>query len=144
MDLASGALTQLTHDGGDFVQGAPAWSPDSQRLAIAGQSGGIREIAVASGKAATLTNEKLIPEAWTPDGRTLLCINTNGTRLSRMTPGEGGEPQVVLATQHQQFGYRLSPDDRYVVYQSDEGGRVTVYVASFPSFAEKTRIPVQS
>jgi len=144
MDLASGVLTQLTHDGGDLVRGAPAWSADSQRLAIAGQAGGIREIEVASGKAATLTNEKLTPEAWTPDGRTLLCINTNGTRLSRLTLGEGAKAQVILATQHQQVGYRLSPDGRYVLYQSDEGGHFTVYVASFPSFAEKIRIPVQS
>jgi Tol biopolymer transport system component len=139
MDLASGLLTRMTRDFRDD-DSAPAWSPDSQRLAITQTNGGIQEITVASGKARLLTKELLTAEDWSPDGRSLVCNDPNGNRLSLLLLADGARLQTILDTPYGKITFRLSPDGQYVVYASDESGQGEVYVASFPSFAVKRKV----
>ena len=48
-------------------------------------------------------------------------------------PGGEGEPFALFETEHNELNPALSPDARYVAYQSDESGRDEVYVMRFPS-----------
>ena len=142
MDLATGVMTRMTRDGQDnSLYGLLAWSPDSQRLAVTGLGGGIREVALASGKVTVLLPDNFSAEDWTPDGRSLLAINKEATGLSLFTPGEGAKPKTVLDTPYPKYNFRFSPDGQYVAYSSLEaGGTGDVYVASFPSFAAKRKV----
>jgi len=51
-----------------------------------------------------------------------------------------GEVRVLSATPHHEVFARISPDRRWVAYNSDETGRWEVYVASYPELAERIRI----
>src|SRR5262249_8681702 len=50
------------------------------------------------------------------------------------------KPQPLLTTRYMTINMRISPDGKYVAYESEETGRSEVFVASFPSFAEKHRL----
>ncbi len=140
MDLATGVMTRMTSDTQNSVFAFPHWTPDSQRLAISKNSGGIRDVAVASGKVTELLPDTYFAEDWTPDGRSVLINSQNGTGLSLFTPGEGAKPKMILETPYSKTNFRFSPDGKYVAYVSAEAGPSDVYVASFPSFAIKRKV----
>jgi serine/threonine protein kinase len=142
MDLTSGVMTRMTHDSQESLHSTPAWSPDSQRLAITQITTGIQEIALASGKVTPLAKEFLIAQDWSPDGSSILC--TAGSRLSLLPLTGGARLQTILDTPYSKGGFRLSPDGQYVVYVSNESGQDEVYVASFPTFAAKRKISSSS
>jgi Tol biopolymer transport system component len=138
MDLTSGVMTRMTHDSQESLHSTPAWSPDSQRLAITQITTGIQEIALASGKVTPLAKEFLIVQDWSPDGSSILC--TAGSRLSLLPLTGAARLQTILDTPYSKGGFRFSPDGQYVVYVSNESGQDEVYVASFPTFAAKRKI----
>jgi Tol biopolymer transport system component len=140
MDLASGVLTRMTRDSQELITFAPAWSPDSQSLAIT-QAAGIEEIALASGKVTPLAKDILTgADDWSPDGRSILCNDGNRNRLSLLPLADGARVQTILDTSYRKSSFRFSPDGQHVVYVSDESGASEIYVASFPSFAVKRRV----
>ncbi|HXB70952.1 MAG TPA: protein kinase, partial [Candidatus Acidoferrales bacterium] len=122
MDLASGVLTRLTRDSRELLTSTLAWSPDSQRLAITPSTAGIEEIALASGKTTPLAKEILTAEDWSPDGRSILCTDRIGNRLSLLSLAEGAKLQTILDTPYRKILFRFSPDGQYVVYVSSESG----------------------
>jgi Tol biopolymer transport system component/predicted Ser/Thr protein kinase len=143
VELATGVSTRMTHDGRHMNDRA-VWSPDSKRLAVSPRSGGIQEIALASGKVVSLTKEPAYAEDWSPDGRSILCdvgpSAAGGTRLFMLSLADGGKLQAVLGTPGQKGAFGFSPDGQYVTYSSNESGAYEVYVASFPSFGEKRKV----
>jgi hypothetical protein len=88
MDLASEVMTRMTHDSQAALHSTPAWSPDSQRLAVTQITTGIQEVALASGKVTPLSKDLLAAQDWSPDGSSLLCVD--GSRLS-LLPLVGGQ-----------------------------------------------------
>jgi serine/threonine protein kinase len=145
MDLSTGILTRMTQDSQD-LNGFGAWSPDSRRMAISRADGETRELTVASGKTTIISKGSLAVGDWSPDGRWLLCSQL-GRRLLLlpMTPGGAdgaAKARTVLDTPSQKLHIRFSSDGQSVAYVSneDEGNESDVYVASFPSFAEKRRV----
>jgi Tol biopolymer transport system component len=140
MDLASGVLTRMTRDFRDLITSTPAWSRDSQRLAIAQSGTGIQEIALASGKVTPLAKERLTADDWSPDGRSILCNDSAANRLSLLSLADGAKLQTILDTPYRKLYFRFSPDGQYVVYVSYESGPPEIYVASFPSFAIKRKV----
>ena len=48
----------------------------------------------------------------------------------------GGEPKPLVATRAREYAARLSPDDRWLAYLSEESGRMEVYVRPFPNVDE--------
>ncbi len=92
---------------------------------------------MASGKIAALEKEPDNVEDWSPDGRSILGINFDETRLSLLALADGAKPQTLLTTPYRMGSFRFSPDGKYVVYRSFEAAREEVYVASFPSFSVK-------
>ena len=80
-----------------------------------------------------------VPE-WSRDGEYLLySARGEGTNLDQWYRPLSGEadPAPFLQTFHVEAEARLSPDGRYVAYQSDESGRFEIYVTDFPSGEEK-------
>jgi serine/threonine protein kinase len=138
MDLTSGVMTRMTRDSQEALHSTPAWSPDSQRLAVTQITTGIQVVALASGKVTPLTKEFLVAEDWSPDGTSILC--TAGSRLSLLLLAGGARLQTILDTPYSKGDFRFSPDGRYVVYVSSESGQDEVYVASFPTLAAKRKI----
>lgn len=78
------------------------------------------------------------PQGWTPGDRALLLTKVAGRGL--MFWSRDDEKAYDLPhTEHTRFG-RLSPDGRWVAYESNETGRDEVYVQTFPNPAARSRV----
>jgi serine/threonine-protein kinase len=143
-EMNHGAMTRLTFAPG--FDAYPVWSPDGERLAfVSGRAKGpFSEIgnlfwkrADGTGEAERLTESDNYQRlgAWSPNGKVLAFIEA-----SRETnfdiwvlPLEGEhEPQLFLRTPFSEAYPRFSPDGRWLAYQSDESGRLEVYVQPYP------------
>jgi Tol biopolymer transport system component len=140
MNLSSGVLTRMTRDGKESINSAPVWSPDSQRLATEKTASGIQEVTLASGKVAPMLKEAFQTEAWSPDGRSILLNDPTASRLALLPLQDGAKLQTILDTPYRKYGFRFSPDGKYVAYSSYESGASEIYVATFPSFAVKRKV----
>lgn len=83
------------------------------------------------------------PSDWTPDQQELLFTDVppEGKRAIMAMPlAKGSAPHPVVQIPYNATGGRLSPDGRWLAYDSDEAGRTDVYLQSFPGPGGKTRI----
>ena len=118
----------------------PVWSPDNSRLAFisspAGQLGiyqmptsgaGAEELIVSPGRT-------MAPSSWSKDGRYLLYRSIDPQTNSDLwvVPMEGEHrPWVFLQTPFNEVRAEFSPDGRWVAYESNESGRMEIYVRPF-------------
>jgi hypothetical protein len=134
VDAARGAVTRVTHDG---TSAAPAWSPDGRMLAYASRAGGAFNLyaraADGSGDPRRLTTSARHqwPSSFTPDGAALAFteINTDGNAdlwLLRLDGQAAARP--ILTTRFSEIAPAVSPDGRWLAYESDESGRWEVYL----------------
>ena len=137
-DLGRGTMTRLTfHESADAY---PVWTPDGERAVfLSTRDGGglFWKRADGTGQVERLSPElgAPLPSAVSPDGTTLLyaaqhpetswdieALSLTGERTSRR----------VLNEPFVQHWARLSPNGRWLAYQSNESGRHEVYVRPFP------------
>jgi len=134
LDLASGQLTVFA----TVLEGAgtPAWMPDGRAVLF---STFTARTIVRKGVVSGDTLSVASPFAWiggvTPDGtRAIFETTGSGTGLDIvLLPLDGkGEATPYLNSAANETGATLSPDGAWLAYESDESGRIEVYVQSFP------------
>ena len=135
-DLERGTGIPLTTQGHNL---GPTWTRDGQRIAFSG--GGLQWV-TADGREQPTTliargtdlDAGNIGEAsWSTDGRTIVfSAEVPSTSFDIYTRRAGEPPALLIATQARELGQRLSPDGRWIAYESDESGRNEVYVRPFP------------
>jgi Tol biopolymer transport system component len=148
-------LTRLTFAG--LENEFPVWTPDGQRIVYSSQEkGGVFNLwwirADGAGDAQRLAESKTFQAAgsWRPDGKVLAFFQVNpGTNSHIMTlPIEGnersgwkpGEPRPFVNSAFNEEEPAFSPDGRWLAYQSNESGRMEVYVRPFPGSGGKWQI----
>jgi serine/threonine-protein kinase len=134
-------LVRLTLDPGQ--DNYPVWTPDSQRIIFSSNHDGIQpnlwwQAADGTGAAERLTTSGRAQflNGITPDGkvvvynettptmgRDLLQLALDGTR--RVTP--------LLQTKYDERNGIVSPDGRWLAYESDNSGTFQIYVRPFPN-----------
>jgi eukaryotic-like serine/threonine-protein kinase len=140
-DVRRATLTNLTVDPGqDFF---PVWTPDSRRIIFSSNRGegqqnlwwqaidgtGVPERLTTSGNAQFVTGitpagtAALFDESTPTMGRDLLQLALDGTR--RVTP--------LLQTKFDEFNGIVSPDGRWLAYESNSSGTYDIYVRPFPN-----------
>jgi serine/threonine protein kinase len=153
LDLERGIRTRLTFGADDrtVIRGGPSWSADDQSVVFVSNAGGpgqIEEIAAnGTGKKRTITTTPrgyLYP-AWSDDGKYLAYIDSKPQGSSSLwaRPREGGDAFKVVQPPNASaavMSFRISPDSRWVAYQSNESGRPEVYVTSFPKGQGKWQV----
>ncbi|NOT27643.1 MAG: serine/threonine-protein kinase [Acidobacteria bacterium] len=139
-DLGRSARTKLTDQGPNNA--GPTWSPDGKQVAFTStrEPAGIYVQSLDVPGSAKLVLRRgpssQTPGAWSPDGQTLVFMEFHARTGSDLwTLTLDGTAAPLLATSAQERDPRLSPDGRWMVYQSNTAGRDDVYVASFPSLA---------
>jgi Tol biopolymer transport system component len=137
-DLARETLQRLTFDPG--LNRATSWSPDGQRVAFSREIDGTEElywqIADGSSPAEPLTadsGQPLMPNDISPDGERLYYMPVNSPRDIFVVPiGEPEAAEPLLNEPTSEEGAAISPNGRWIAYQSDESGSFEIYVRPLP------------
>ena len=133
-------MTRLTFDAD--LDSNPVWSPDGMRIAFGSIRAGTFDLYVkpSNGSGA---EERLVespnnkaPQDWSKDGRWLVYYELNpvtGRDVWALDMTSPGRPaRVVANTPANELLAQLSPDGRWVAYQTNESGRFEVVVQPFP------------
>jgi serine/threonine-protein kinase len=150
LDLARGTLTRLTFGRGFNL--FPVWTPDGKKIVYSATSAAIGsrlmwKLADGSGTDQELVSLGLQARAgsWSPDGRLLAFSGPsppNGIDVFVLEVGNG-KPRVILGTPFNEGVPMFSPDGRWLAYNSDESGRLEVYVQPFPGPGGKWQISAE-
>jgi serine/threonine protein kinase len=126
------------------------WSPDGKRLAFASRE--TRRLEVYIGNPSGSGEPELIPttdalfksvEDWSSDGRTLVLGSLGAETdwdIWYLTLDGDRKPQPVVNSPFNEVNARLSPDGRWLAFQSTESGVPEIYIQSFPNSGTKARV----
>jgi eukaryotic-like serine/threonine-protein kinase len=149
-DLARGTSTRLTFGGASHVN--PVWTPDGKNIfygstakgpphiyAKAADGSGPERIVLESADTVEL------PQSFSPDGRFLVY----GRHMSKTEAGNhlwvlplsgDGKPFPIVQDAFDESSPAVSPDGKWMVYQSNESGRREIYVTAFPGGGAKWQV----
>ncbi len=141
IDAATGTRSRFASHG-EWV-GLPLWSADSARVLVTDFSEALRALPVGGGAATEIpvgAGGKW-PTSWTRDGRTVVFSEARNVRDIGMITADGAaQARPLVQTPFAELQGRLSPDDRWLAFQSDESGRPEIYVQAFPEGGHKRRV----
>jgi len=140
LERSRGTLQRLTFEDGL----RPLWSPDGKVIFFsslrAGQYNIFSKASDGSGTAQQLTAGATfrVPASITSDGKSLVFRQGGDAGTPDLDIGildlEGeGEPEVLLQTSFNEHTPKLSPNDQWLAYVSNESGRDEIYVIRFPT-----------
>jgi Tol biopolymer transport system component len=120
------------------------WSPDGRWIAWTGFVRGTDDRAVFRRPADSSGVEELLWSGslhahvtdWTPDGQRLVLEVAHPQRrggIQVLNLSGSRELQPFAATDFDETSGRVSPDGRWLAYQSNESGRYEIYVQRFPA-----------
>jgi serine/threonine protein kinase len=154
LELGRGVFSRFTStDARNEVN--PVWSPDGHRIVFMSRgkvdAGELYEKATTGGareEPLVVTGQDKSPSDWSPDGRFLLYENTDpktpGNKwgdLWALPMDSDRKPfPVVQSSAYQEQNGQFSPDGKWIAYESNESGRVEIYLQPFPGPGAKTLV----
>ena len=148
-DLARRVSTRFTFEAADNT--VPIWSPDDGRIVFQSNRKGPGDLYQKASSGTGNDEEFLVQEGslkapgdWSSDGRFLVyglidAKSKTGVDLGFCSAAEK-KTFLFLSTPATESNGRLSPDGRWLAYQSDESGRNEVYVQPFPEHGGKWQV----
>ncbi|MEO8371337.1 MAG: protein kinase [Candidatus Solibacter sp.] len=142
----SGGAEQLTD--GPMHEGSPVWSPDASRVAYFGRQGDAYDIFIRGvrpdSKAELYVKgaDRKFPADWSHDGRYITFSVEQGkdTHLDLwgLSVGDRRFAPIMQTVYSEGFG-AVSPDGKWMAYQSDQSGKNEVFVQAFDGLSEGTK-----
>jgi serine/threonine-protein kinase len=138
-DVARESLTKLFADGG--VNAYPLWTLDGKGIVYSSnQEGGrnlFRRPADGAGAPVRLTTSanQQSPWGWSHDGRILVLqeLHADTSWDISQVSANGGRESVLIQTPGFDLNPAMSPDGRWLAYDSNEAGTPEVFVRPFPN-----------
>jgi Tol biopolymer transport system component len=167
VDLDTGITSRMTTHAA--MDGDPAWAPDERSLVFTSYRSGpgtawlwdfvsgrespyfdiaasaaVRPTSPAAATPPTALAPARIPEGiavddWTRDGR-YLVVRTFGQALYLVPTAGDRVAQLMADTPYVEDQSQVSPDGRWIAFNSDESGRWEVYVARFPDVTDRRQV----
>jgi serine/threonine-protein kinase len=141
-ELPRGPLSRLTADTAQDVR--PRWTPDGRSVTFLSERGGNADLyskrADGTGSAQLLLDDAeqsiwegvVSADGWII-GRTGGLLGSAGARdIVALAPGAEGAPSPLVQSAFDEKAISLSPDGRWLAYESDETGQNEIYVRPFP------------
>jgi Tol biopolymer transport system component len=132
-DLTDRRPQRLTFD--DSYDGHPAWTRDGTRIVFDSTRKGARDIywmdAHGAGAQDVLLESDRQKYVLSVTGGSIVFWEDDHFWLLPLT--KGAKPQAFSVSQAKELFGEVSPDGRWFVYQSNEGGKADVFVTSFPA-----------
>jgi len=139
LNVESGDVSRFTFDPG--LNFTPLWSPDGSRIIFSSNRSGVFDLyekpatGVGAEKLLLATTVNKFAVDWSRDGKSLLYSgNDPDTSYDLWTLPLGNdeaEPVQFVRTRFDERDGQFSPDGKWVAYQSNESGRLEVYVQRF-------------
>lgn len=140
LDVASGSLRQVTH--GDFEDRAMMFSRDGRRLLVhrdldgawSGKGYGLWDIPI-DGSGAPRYLARAFFGQFTPDEKNIvyLTVVPRDTSNIATVPADGSAaPVEIIKSPYPKWSSALSPDGRFIAYESIESGTREIFLASYP------------
>ena len=144
LDVAGRVWSRLTTNG---ISDKPIWTPDGRRVLyssnddlwwIAADGSGRPEsllVSVGSHYAGSIT----------PDGRTVVFQETGSLSTGIRTLAFDSAPasRTIIPAAFDESAPALSPDGHWLAYQSDQTGRMEVYVQAYPVLGGRVSVSLQ-
>jgi len=149
-DVDKDSCSRLTSSGSGF---APFWSRDQKRIAYTCPADVNRTLCVMSAEGGPpqrkLTGKNWFwptVSDWTSDGRFIVFSfqnKENAFDIWKWDLSKGDGPDAispVIATAANEMSASLSPDSKWIAYDSAERGNVEIYVTQFPDTGRRWRV----
>ena len=129
-DMARNTSSRLTF--GESNDSFPTWTSDGTRVAFGWPLSWT--LANGTGEAEVLVEDgQLLPQAFSPDGDLLVFEDrTTGSDIGMLALGGDRSTTLLLDGEFNERNASLSPDGRWIAYESNASGIVEVYVRPFP------------
>jgi Tol biopolymer transport system component len=153
-DLVRGTSTRFTFDPGNDI--VPIWSPDDETILF--QSNRVVEGQFAQGSvfrkpASGRLEEQMVPrkegakaaltpDYWSRDGDTVLVSAMSpgtGVDIMKLSLANGTLEPIIVTDEDEQFP-TLSPDEKWMAYESSESGASEIYVQAYPDAGGKWQV----
>jgi Tol biopolymer transport system component len=129
----------------------PIWSADGERIAFISILNGIEALfwrrSDGSGAAELLVDRARAPESWAADNQSFTYITLVGPAgdlgdydIWRYSIRDKKASPLIEVPRSAQSGSRLSPDGRWIAYESNETGRAEVWVEPLPRTGQRFQI----
>jgi Tol biopolymer transport system component len=149
-ELDHGPLVRVTFN--PAQDGYPMWTRDGKRIVLwSNQPGGVRELRIRSATLTgsdevLMTSTDVAPYSWSGDGKLLVFQQASPeTRMDIGVVPIDGEHTVkmIINGPSDEEHPAVSPDGRWIAYQSNESGRSEVYVQPFPALGSRWQVSTQ-
>jgi serine/threonine-protein kinase len=140
-DLEHDILSRLTLEGDTTEKRGPTWAADGRSLFYTSTEGAravlLRRAADGTGASEKLGEEataQMLPTSVSPDGKVLVYSAQEPDYNVKAMPLSGDHtPTQLVATPKLETNGEVSPNGKWLAYESDESGRQQIYVRPFPS-----------
>jgi eukaryotic-like serine/threonine-protein kinase len=154
-DLARATRTRLTFSTGvttNANQGGATWTPDSKTIFYSSVSKGVFQIYAKAADGSS--SERLVlesadatayPNSVSPDGRYLvyerrLNQSETGDHIWALPVSGDGKPFPIVQDAFDERAATVSPNGKWLAYQSNESGRPEIYITAFPAGGAKWQV----
>jgi len=134
MDVAGNSPSHFTFAPGE--EEFPTWSPDDKYIAFSMNGDIYRRVSNGKGEDELVfasDYNKWVSD-WTMDGKYIVFTESTGTGMDISYVPASGERRSIsyLKTRANEANGQVSPDGKWMVYESDETGKMEIYVRPFP------------